>query len=215
MKRLPYVLLLWFTPALAQGQMGKPTDSEVANAIAVGTQVKKFRGYSTEEYTGRRRIGMSLGTGVARDGDFGFIVEAQGPLGRIETKAAEAAKKYMRYTIDSVSESDRAPVLLVRATPRAPTVVNGRLESAPPATHIVLLAYDKKGAIIGEAVQPLTTERFPVEWTNLMGGSRQGQGIAATFDMEKLPAGDFYIAVITSGKEARFGVWMVDRPLLR
>jgi hypothetical protein len=205
-------VLLAAATSPAAGQTS-PTAEDVAAAVREGARSKSpLRFQSGAEAPGA--AGM-ICRSAAREGVCAFTVELQGPLGRVHSAAADAAKAYRSVDAANVPDSLLRPMLVVRATP-APPVLSGRMElRAPTPSHAVLLPIGKRGAPESEAVQPVAVATFPVSWSNLVGGRREGTGLVAEFPTSAVPAGDFYVVIITDGKESRYQIQAKDRHLIR
>jgi hypothetical protein len=202
------LLLVASTPLLAQAQL--LSDSDVVRAIQIGSRGREIVAYTS----GSARSGFvgSLCRSSVPEGTCAFGVIAQGPFARIASAAAEAKKKYLPFSPESVTTQLRAPLLTITATPTAPKLIGGDWQYAPEAQHIVL---QLRIGDMDSTVQPVKVETFPVTWSNVVGGQFSGQGVIAYFAEESLPKADFDIVVITSGKESRYRIRGDDRDNLR
>jgi hypothetical protein len=170
---------------------------DVASAIERGLKSKQWEGV---------RDGSPVWGSLGR----GFAVTLTGPLNRVANAAAEHARKYMPYTVDSVAAEMLEPVVVVTAFPWKPQVVSGKMHVTPAATHLVIMPGGK-----GErpVTQPDSTNTFTETWNNAFGAEYTGQGIRAVF--QKVPEGDMDIVVITGAKEYRASIKSKDRGALR
>lgn len=202
---VPVVGLGSVSPSALAAQAGRPGPAAIQQAVAEGQ-----RGRSPEAYTSGPAAGGAAGAfcrAGAREGACAFSVVALGPLGRVQAASMAAAKRYLPFSIDSVADSLLAPVLEIRVTPEPPLVDRGRIvSSAPEAQHVVLVPVRGKREPAGAPIQPLGVTPFPVTWSNLLGGTREGVGVVATFALDAVPAEEFEIVVVTSGAESRYRV---------
>jgi hypothetical protein len=183
-----------------------PQDTEIQGAIAAG-----LRGDPGE------RMGCRAGGGFGSLKGFDMLLV--GPLNRIQRAASDAKKKYLPFTIEQVTADMRADTVQLIATPQVPEYNNvGHFwDEAAPATHAVIKSRPKNNGT-PVVIQPVSHELVPVEWSNMMGGKRTGQGITATFslsDFRNLPAGDVELAVITEKNEKNCKVSASDRQKVR
>lgn len=190
-----------------------PTEAQLEAAIAAGIREKR---------TVSLRLGAEQGgamtfvcNGADRTSVCGYTIELQGPIGRVQSAASDAAKQYRPFTLAAVSDSLRAPVLIIRATPAPPRLDRSREYRAAAATHIVLIPLVGREARESAAVQPSVASTFPVIWSNLAGGERSGQGVVATFPLALVPTSDFYVVVVTEGQEARYQIQAKHRSGIR
>jgi len=145
--------------------------------------------------------------------DIGFSVALTGPVNRIECSAADAAKKYKQFTIDSMSPALLQAVLMVSATPKKPELRRGGMQVTPVPTHVVLIPGDGKERSL--AVQPDSVFFVEMSWSNAMGGKFEGREIAGLFRLNQIPPGDFTVVIVTEGKEFRSRVSAKDRDKIR
>ena len=136
-----------------------------------------------------------------------YEIYVQGPLAHIQTLAAENAKKYMPYTVDSIPAAAKYAYLWVRVVPGKPRKGGSGMMQAPPISHIVIQGrgQDPSGAEY-QVLQPIRIEKEPVSWGNLMGATFTGEAATAVFDMSKVPATDIDVVVINAGKEFRIRI---------
>jgi hypothetical protein len=97
----------------------------------------------------------------------------------------------------------------ISADPLKPSYSSSSWSITPPASHLVLFVGDGKDGSV--AIQPDTTVLEATTWSNAAGGSFEGVGIEAWFDLSKIPAGEFTVAVITNEREYRTKVNKAER----
>lgn len=188
-------------------QLQRLSDDQIKEAIVQGTAGKNVTS-SCLATSGFMDFGEMNGP---------FDVYVEGPYGRIMRLAREAKKKYLAFTIETVTDEQRATVVTITITPAAPTLSQNKWHRTAAADHVVLKTKPPKGA---EAVvlQPANIEHFPTEWSNAVGGKWQGQGAVATFDFDAVkgfPHPEFDVVVITAEGERRCKVGKKDRDALR
>jgi len=164
------------------------SSEEIDDAIAQGLARKEFFGLGAGALAGG--LGGAIHAANLPVAESAFGVSMQGPWGRIATAAGLAAKKYQPFTRTDVTPAIAAPLLVLLATPKTPVLSSGRWFAAPEPIYVVVQTLKRKG-VEPTTVQPLFVQPFPVTWTNLMGGSKAGQGIRAIFAQSSLPTQDF------------------------
>jgi hypothetical protein len=206
------LLLLCVGPLSAQDSAApssQPTREQIAEAIARGTNAKRWEGLEIKP-SGKFFLPASSG----------FTVTIEGPLNRVASEAGRRAKRYLPYTVDSVAPG-LLDSLFVVATPLADanTIIKGRQVVTPAATHLVLAATGDGNVNV---FQPTKVETFDVEVTGIKeDGDRkaaprfQTKGIRAWFSPASLPSGPFEIRVITDDKEFKIVVDSKQRVALR
>jgi hypothetical protein len=136
-----------------------------------------------------------------------FFVRLSGPFARIALSAEGATKTYKPFGPEDVTEEMRAPVLTVTATGANPQ------SHQPYVAKAVLLLPIINGKAAEQGIQPVKAETFPETWGNRLGAKLEGQGIVATFPLDKVPAGDFFVVVVAeNARETRYQIKADLRP---
>jgi hypothetical protein len=181
-------------------------DSDVTQAVEFGKANKnKSFGYR----------GSANCNGFMQDWLPVYSIVAQGPVARIETASADAARKYATFVLADVSPEMRAPTLDIGVQQAVKQWPDGSLKSEiVPVEHLVIRGFDANGEP-GPAVQPTHIEPLPNTWANLLGGKLETKGVLATFDTRAFATGDLQLVVITAGKECRTTIRDKDRTKLQ
>jgi hypothetical protein len=209
MWKLVIVTLLWAVPAAGQTL----TDGQIAEAIKAG-ESKKFNHLISDCVATAgfgENMAAGLAGGVTRTGS--FSVTLSGNAGRIAYMAARAKRLYKKFSIESVEEDLRKPSVVVSVEPNDPQRGSNTISVAAPIEHVVLKSKTNPDV----AIQPLTIETEPVEWSNLLGGKVEANRAVAFFEhnvVSELPPGEFDIVVITTSGERRCKVGNKDRDRL-
>lgn len=207
-KRLLFLAIVLSAESLS-GQTGSGTTvDELSAAIARGAAAKEWEGL---ELKPSRMSTITSGVG--------FTVTFEGPLNRVANEAWARSKKYLPFTVDSVTPELLDSVWAVTASPRTTvsTFTNDRGAITPAATHIVLAA----GEGLRTIVQPVRTELFDVEVPWTPPDSRKEKvvsitkGIRAWFPYNALPPGAFEVRIITDSKEFKLSASVADRKRMR
>lgn len=201
--------LLVATPAIAQTL----NDTDVGAAIKAGESGKFSNLISDCVATAGfgENMAAAAGSGLNRTGTFSVVLS--GNAGRIASMAARAKRLYKPLTVTAVTEEMRAPGIVVSVEPDEPST-SGNDISVPAVIEHVVLKSKSKSEIV---VQPTRVETEAVTWSNLLGGSVQGNRAVAYFEqgaIRELPAGEFDMVVITANGERRCKVGNDDRKRL-
>jgi hypothetical protein len=145
---------------------------------------------------------------------YGFTVVLEGPLNRIECAAGDSAKRYLTFSMESAEREIHDGALMVLATPVKPIrFSNGEWKVTEPATHVVIFA--GKGDDGTPPLQPDSTRKLSVEWSDMVGGKLESGGMVAWFPGDRIPLGDLTVAVINPQGEYRARFAKKDRSLVR
>ncbi len=169
----------------AVGQMTGPSKDAIQEAIN--------RGYKAKECDVATARARPLGRAT------GFDILVLGPLNRVECAAAAAAKKYLPFTVDSVSGGLLEDIVIIQADPLEPSLMSDGWRITPPATHLILR--DAAGGDDAQPIQPDSVALVPVQWSNAMGGKFEGTGVVARYKTSALPTTGVQIVIITSERE--------------
>ena len=167
--------------------------SDIEAAIQRGKQQKKSEG-----------VEVKIGGFARMKAATGFDVMLEGPLNRIASESAMRAKKYLPYTVDSVSADLREPTVTLVASPwkDVTTWVGNRPQVTPAASHVVLLA-DSAGQEV--PIQPTKIELFDADVMAAQDGEKPKayptKGLKAQFNAASLPSGAFKVRIIAGEKE--------------
>ena len=162
-----------------------PSPAEIETARTVGHRTKQAGGL----------VSSKLGSA--------YTVTIQGPLGRVQALAADAARKLLPPP--EIPEGLLEPFLTVHVTPQTPY---GTL--IPPAVAHVVLRYADGTVIQATALTP-----FPVSWSNLAGGQAQSGGVFARFPLPDI-AGELAVVVVNvAGQQRVHTIKAKDRDKLR
>jgi hypothetical protein len=162
-----------------------PTPESIAAAVARGSKSQEAESASGE-------------SGGPSD-LYGYAARMTGPLNRIRNAAAEASRKGLPFTPDSVVGTLSSPAILLEVVPKTPTLRDGAMV-VPARPRNLVIRSRVKDAEGTPPIEPDSVQTFPVEWT-IAGQSVTVSGIRAFFDPARLPRRDFDVLVITSKTE--------------
>jgi len=141
-----------------------------------------------------------------------FDVCIQGPEQRIALTAALAKQAHRRFRLEDVSADLRADTWTLVVRPNQPALVDGRSVRTPLAKDLALQVQGHPEL----SVQPISARRVPIAWDNAIGVTLKGQGLAATFDVSTLPAGDVDVVIIAeNASEHSYALTQAARARIR
>ena len=172
---------------IEENPIPRPSEAAIAAAIAQGI------------------AGDGHGTVIlGRTGPGQYRIAVSGPLGRIRTAAAQAARQRKPFSRADVTEEMSRPLLAIAADPSPPARRAGRLVIAPRADEVVL----RPGGVRTprRAVRAESMVRKARDWSAL-GVKSEGTELLALFPMpvlRALPPGDIEVVLVTDAGELRY-----------
>lgn len=214
MKSMLAIVLVALVTVIVSAQKQTLTDQEKAAAVQAGVKEKghltglrlldSAQGFLNSMATANNRNAPTGGTG--------FSLRVYTPTTWIEQQAADAAKRYLPFTVADITEDMLLPVLRVMVYPDKPTMLTGAgMRRASSVDHVVLRSEDKKVVI-----QPLSEAPFEDVASSAM-RDMVYTGVMATFPLDAVATlrtgkGEFSIVVIgTHEKEFKVKTKHFDR----